>query len=412
MKKILLTTLTLLSFGVIYLHAQPSFAEEKHDHSNHEESHDKDDGDDHAEDHGSKMDSHDDDGHGEHQKEDSHDEHGHEDEHSENKEHDAHDGDNHAEDHGDEKDSHDEDGHENHKDEDSHDDHGHKDEHGHGESSADEHEEGKTDIEPDHAKKAGIVLSKAQGGAISQNISVTGQIVQNSNSSAEVKSRFTGQVRSVKVELGQKVKKGQVLASVESNESLQVFNVTAPISGTILSRNTNVGNLTNDAPLFTIVDLSKVWAKFHIFPKDTGYIKEGQSITVHTLGNIEKEAISNIKMLLPTADALSQTYIAIVELDNDNSDWRPGMTVEGDVSVSQTNANIIVPQSAIQTMEDKSVVFVENNNEYEMRPVKLGKTDNKNIEVVSGLSQGESYVSQGSFVIKADVLKSGAAHEH
>ena len=408
MKKILLTTLTIIGFGVIYLHVQPSFAEENHDHSTHEESHDKDDGDNHAEDHGSKMDSHDDHGHVEHQKEDSHDDHGHEDEHSEDKEHDAHDGDNHAKDHGSKKDDHDEHGHENHQNEDSHDDHGHKDEHGHD----DEHEEGKTDIEPDHAKKAGIVLSKAQGGSISQNISLTGQIVQNSNRSAEVKARFTGQVRSVKVELGQKVKKGQVLATVESNESLQVFNVTAPISGTILSRNTNVGNLTSDASLFSIVDLSKVWAKFHIFPKDTGYIKEGQSVTVHTLGNIERESASTIKMLLPTADALSQTYIAIVELDNDNSDWRPGMTVEGDVSVSQTNANVIVPQSAIQTMEDQSVVFVESNNEYEMRPVKLGKTDNKNIEVVSGLNQGESYVSKGSFVIKADILKSGAAHEH
>lgn len=358
MKKTILTALILLGFGVIYLHGHPSFAEEKHDHSSHEESHDKDDGDDHAKDHGNKM--------------DSHDEHGHEE----------------------------------HQNEDSHDDHGHKDEHG------DEHEEGKTDIDPDHAQKAGIVLSKAQGGSISQNIALTGQIILNSNRSADVKARFTGQVRSVKVELGQKVKKGQVLARVESNESLQVFNVTAPISGTILKRNTNVGNLTSDEPLFTIVDLSKVWAKFHIFPKDTAYIQEGQSVTVHTLGNIEKEATSSIKMLLPTADALSQTYVAIVELDNENSDWRPGMTVEGDVSVSQTKADVIIPESAIQTMEDQSVIFVENNNEYEMRPVKLGKSDNKNIEIISGLSEGESYVSQGSFVIKADILKSGAAHEH
>jgi cobalt-zinc-cadmium efflux system membrane fusion protein len=377
MKKTILTALILIGFGVIYLHGQPSFAEEKHDHSSHEESHDEDDGDDHAEDHNNKMDSHDEHGHEEHQKEDSHDDHGHKDGHDDG-------GDKHEE-----------------KDE-----HGHEDEHG------DEHEESKTDIDPDHAQKAGIVLSKAQGGAISQNIALTGQIILNSNRSAEVKARFTGQVRSVKVELGQNVKKGQVLASVESNESLQVFNVTAPISGTILKRNTNVGNLTSDEPLFTIVDLSKVWAKFHIFPKDTAYIQEGQSVTVHTLGNIEKEATSSIKMLLPTADALSQTYVAIVELDNENSDWRPGMTVEGDVSVSQTKADVIIPESAIQTMEDQSVIFVENNNEYEMRPVKLGKYDNKNIEIVSGLSEGESYVSQGSFVIKADILKSGAAHEH
>lgn len=325
MKKIILTTIALLSLGGFYLYTQSSHAEEAHDHSEHQEgAHDEGDGDDHR----------------------------------------------------------------------------------------DDHEEGKTEIEPEHAKQAGVVLSKAQGGQIAQNISVTGQIVLNSNISADVKARFTGAVKSVKVELGEKVTKGQVLATVESNESLQVFNVTAPISGTILKRNTNIGNLTSDEPMFTIADLSKVWAKFHIFPKDTGQIKEGQKATVHTLGNSEKEATSTIKMLLPTADALSQTYVAIVELDNENGDWRPGMAVEGDVAVSQKNANIIVPISAIQTMEDQEVVFVESNNSYEMRPVQTGITDNENIEIVSGLNEGESYVSQGSFIIKADILKSGAAHDH
>lgn len=348
MKKIALIVLVLLSLGGFYFYSQSTHAEDSHDHVEHQEESNEGDG--------------------------------------HNDEHDESDGDNHAEDHDSEEDTHD--GHE------------------------DEHEEGKTEIEPEHAKQAGVVLSKAQGGVISQNVSLTGQIILNSNRSADVKARFTGAVRSVKAELGEKVKKGQVLATVESNESLQIFNVTAPISGTILKRNTNIGNLTSDEPLFTIVDLSEVWAKFHIFPKDTNLIKEGQSVTVRTLGNVGKEATSTIKMLLPTADALSQTYVAIVELDNENSDWRPGMTVEGDVSVSQKNANIVIPSSAIQTMEDQTVVFIESNNSYEMRPVKTGKADNKNIQIISGLSEDENYVSKGSFIIKADILKSGAAHEH
>ena len=368
MKTIGLIIIALLSLGGFYLYTQSNHTEDMHDHSGHQEE------------------SHEGHGHDSHEKEDSHDDHSG---------HDHHD---HSKDHEENSVSHDEHDHDNH---------GHKDEHGH-----DEHEEGKTEIEPEHAKQAGVVLSKAQGGTISQNISLTGQIILNSNRSADVKARFTGAVKSVKVKLGQKVTKGQVLARVESNESLQVFNVKAPISGTILKRNTNIGNLTSDEPMFKIVDLSKVWAKFHIFPKDTNQIKEGQSVIVHTLGNDEKEAASTIKMLLPTSDALSQTYVAIVELDNENGDWRPGMTVEGDVSISQENASIIVPTSAIQTMEDQKVVFIESNNSYEARPVKTGKIDNETIEIVSGLDEGESYVSQGSFIIKADILKAGAAHEH
>lgn len=377
MKKLALIIFILFGLGGFYLYAQSSQAEDAHDHAKH--------------------------------KEESHEGHVHDEEEG----HDEHNGDNHAEDHGHKNehghdhtkdgDSHEDHNHEDHKDEDSHDDHGH--EHG-------GHEEGKTEIDAKHAKKAGIVVSKAQGGTIAENVSLTGQIILNSNRSADVKARFTGAVRNVKAELGQKVEKGQVLATVESNESLQVFNVTAPISGTILKRNTNIGNLASDEPLFTIVDLSKVWAKFHIFPKDTNKIEEGQSVKVHTLGNSGKEATAPIKMLLPTADALSQTYVAIVELDNEKNDWRPGMTVEGNVAVAQENASIVVPDTAIQTMEDQAVIFVENNNSYEMRPVRIGKTDNQNIQIISGLNAGESYVSQGSFIIKADILKSGAAHEH
>lgn len=287
--------------------------------------------------------------------------------------------------------------------EDRHDQHGHHD----------EHEESKTEIAPEHAKQAGIIISKAQGGTIEQTISLTGQIIFNSNLSADVKARFTGAVRSVKAELAQEVKKGQVLATVESNESLQVFNVTAPISGTILKRNTNIGNLTGDEPLFTIVDLSKVWGKFHIFPKNINQIKEGQTITVHTLDDREQKSKSNIKMLLPTADALSQTYVVIAELDNHDRDWKPGMIVEGDVSISQDNVSILVPQTAIQTIENQTVVFVvENGHDYEIRPVETGKSDRTNIQILTGLKEGENYVSHGSFIVKADILKSGAAHDH
>lgn len=310
-------------------------------------------------------------------------------------------------------DGHDHSGHleEEHEDgHDEHDEHGHEDEHGHGHD--DDHDEDKTEIEPEQAKQAGVILSKAQGGTIAKNISLTGQIVLNANRSADVNARFTGVVKSVKAELGQQVKKGQVLATVESNESLQLFNVTAPLSGTILTRNINIGRVTGDAPLFTIADVSTVWARFHVFPKDAGQVKQGQSVTVHSLGSDKKQTSAPIKMLLPTADAYSQTYVAIVEVDNEQSIWRPGMTVEGNVAVSQENAALIVPTSAIQTIENQSVIFVEHNNSYEMRPVKIGKTDNQNVQILSGLTEDESYVSQGSFIIKADILKSGAAHEH
>ena len=88
------------------------------------------------------------------------------------------------------------------------------------------------------------------------------------------------------------------------------------------------------------------------------------------------------------------------------------MTIEGDVTVSEKKVPLAVRESALQTMEDQIVVFVQEGDRYEMKPVKTGVSDGRYIEITNGLVEGQSYVSEGSFVIKADILKSGAAHEH
>lgn len=336
-----------------------------------------------------------------------HNDHAHEESHEQHDEAEGHahdDGHENHNDHAEETDDHDEHGHEQHEDEDAHDDHGHGDEH-------DEHEEGKTEIEPDAAKNAGVVIKTAAAATIGNVIPLTGRIVINQNTQANVRARFPGIVRSVEVNLGETVEKGQVLAVIESNESLKDYSVTAPISGVILERNTNLGDVANGEPLFTIADLSGVWAKFHVFPKDADMVKSGQNVRVHTLDEV-KSGKATIDMLFPTADALSQTLVAIAPLSNPSGLWRPGMTVEGDVSVSEKQVPLAVKASALQTMENQTVVFVKQGNTYEKIPVKIGISDGEYVEIKSGLNAGQEYVSEGSFIIKADILKAGAAHAH
>tara|TARA_R110002126_G_scaffold279836_1_gene426904 strand:- start:44948 stop:45970 length:1023 start_codon:yes stop_codon:yes gene_type:complete len=291
-----------------------------------------------------------------------------------------------------------------------HDDHDEKaaghDEHGH-----DEHEESTTEITAAAAQKAGVAIEKSAPAMIADVVALTGRITMNPNAKADVRARFSGVVRSVAVDWGESVEKGQILAVIESNESLKNYNVIAPINGTILARNTNLGDVAGDAPLFTIADFSNVWAKFHIFPKDADKVSAKQSVRVHSLDDT-KQGEATIKMVFPTADALSQTLVAIAPLGNENGIWRPGMNVEGDVTISQKQVAVAVRESALQTMEAQTVVFVKHGESYEMKPVKTGISDGRYVEIISGLSAGQSYVSAGSFIIKADILKSGAAHEH
>ena len=347
-----------------------------------------------------ETEAHDDHGHDEQK------DHGHDDGHEHEDAHDETDGDDHGDDHSEEGDSHDEHGHDSHKKEDSHDDHGHGggDDHG-------EHEEGKVEITPDAAKLTGIQVQQAGSALVAMTTPLTGRITLNENTTANVRARFPGFVKAVHVNLGDTVTKGQKLATVESNESLKIYSVTAPIDGVILRRETNIGDVTDGKELFVIADLSTVWAKYHIFPRDVANIKKGQPVVVHTLDEKTSQN-AQISMLFPTTDALSQTVIAIAELPNENGVWRPGMTIEGDIKVGEKQAAIAVPRDALQFMEDQQVVFVKSGNTYEPRPVSVGMTGTDNAEITSGLKRGETYVSAGSFVIKADILKGTAAHEH
>lgn len=325
--------------------------------------------------------------------------HGHDDHGEKHDEKDAHEEEAHGDEHGhghDEKKEHEEDGHE-----------GEEDGHGHG----DEHEEGRTEIDADAAKAAGIRISTAEPKKIQDVLTLTGRIMLNRNTTADVRARFPGIVRSVKVNLGENVTKGQALATVESNESLSVYTITAPTDGVVLTRNTNIGNVAGDDALFTIADLSNVWAEFHVYPRDIGKVRENQQVRVHTLEN-GKDVEAPVTLILPTADPLSQTVIAVVSVPNKEGKWRPGMTVEGDVHISEKQVPLAVTTEAVQRMENKTVVFVKEGDRYEMRPVKLGASDGKYIEVREGLKAGEQYVSQGSFIVKADIGKAAAKHEH
>ena len=328
---------------------------------------------------------------------DSHDDHGHDE-----KDHAHDDGDHHG-------DSHDHSAHgDDHKEEGDHEhiSDGSDDKHDHG-----EHEEGRTEIDPKAAHASGIRISTVNAATIKEVITLTGRIILNRNTTAEVRARFPGIVKKVDVSWGDPVKKGQVLAVIEANESLRTYNVTAPSDGILLNRNTNVGNVTGEAPIFTVADLSEVWAEFHVFPRDLPKVKHNQQVGVHTLEN-EQVQSAPIHLILPTADALSQTVVAIVAMDNHNNQWRPGMMVQGDVMVSETKVGMAVQEQAIQRMENQTVVFVKEDDAYEMRPVSLGMSDGDLVEVKEGLEIGDQYVSQGSFIVKADIGKAEAAHEH
>jgi cobalt-zinc-cadmium efflux system membrane fusion protein len=282
------------------------------------------------------------------------------------------------------------------------------------EAHGDQHEEqdqGRTQIDADAARAAGIEVATAGPRQMREQVTLTGRIRMNPDALALVRARFPGVVQTVNVKLGERVTRGGQLAVVEANESLKNYPVLAPMDGLVVERNIYAGTMTGEQPLFVIADLSVVWSEFHVFPKDLARVQAGQSVRVYTLMQ-QPSSEAPITFMLPLADEASQSVVAIVPLANDGGHWRPGITVYGDVRVAEFSVPLAVHKDAVQRMEEKTVVFVQEGNYYEARPVTLGRQDNRYIEVLSGLEPGEVYVSQGSFTVKADIGKHAAGHDH
>jgi len=270
--------------------------------------------------------------------------------------------------------------------------------------------EGRTVIPDELAKEAGIKTETATATTLSESVDLTGRVQVDPARLAQVRARFQGVVQSVRRSLGEKVIKGDVLATVQSNESLQTYDVKAPIDGLILRRDIQVGSTTSDAPLFTIVDLSQVWVELDVFGRDVARIKTGQATRVLTLNG--EELPGQIVFVSPLAQHASQSIQARIVLDNSERKLRPGQYVHGLVTVAEHPVSLAVRQSAIQGFRDFKVVYARIGDTYEVRMLELGRQNSEWAEVLGGLEPGTEYVTSNSYLVKADIEKSGASHDH
>ena len=272
--------------------------------------------------------------------------------------------------------------------------------------------EGRTVIAPEAAKAGGVTVEAAGPATVSDLIDMGGRIEITPEGKADVRARLPGLIVSLNGKLGQQVRRGQVLARVESSHSLQIYTVPAPISGTIVEKNVNVGDTTGDRALFVIADPTKLHAEFFVYPRDAERVRVGQPVSLKSLSG-EARFQAEVEAVLPTADVASQTMLAHVHLPPFASrEFRPGMGVEGSFAVSQANVPLAVRTKAIQRFRDFEVVFAKVGNTYEVRMLEIGRRTPEWTEVLGGLAPGEVYVVDGAFLIRADVEKSGASHDH
>ncbi len=268
--------------------------------------------------------------------------------------------------------------------------------------------EGRVTIAAALAAELHVETAIAGAGTLHQSVLLYGKTTPDPQGVSHVTARYPGLIRSISADLGQRVSAGDTLVVIEANTSLQSYTITAPIDGLVIQRHANPGEFAGDQPLLTIADYSNVWVDFDVFPGDARIVQPGQTVAIR-MG--ELNAQSSILYLNPGAGD-SPNVVARVPLANPQGQWTPGLLVEGDVLVAETPAGLLVENRALQTFRDWQVVFIKIGSNYEIRPLTLGRTDGRYTEVLEGLSAGAEYVVINSYLLKADLEKSGASHDH
>lgn len=362
-----------------------------------------------------------------------------------------------------------------------HDAHG-EDGHGYDDEQAEEghaDEEGKLHLSSAQIEAAGVQLVAAAPRELGTAISYPGEIRFDEDRTAHVVPRVPGVVESVQADLGQAVKRGQVLAVIASQQisdlrseqqaaqrrlelarltfqreqqlwqerisaeqdyqqARQVlqeaeialanarqkvaavgpagagnrYELRAPFDAVVVEKHMSVGEVVDaSSNAFTLSDLSRVWATFAVAPRDLNRVVTGRSVTVSApdLGAEVEGTVNYVGSLLGEQNRAATVRATLA---NPNGAWRPGLFVNIAVSVERSTAAVVVPESALQTWEEQTVVFVRTEQGFEARPVTTGRRDAGQVELVAGLAAGTQVAAAGSFVLKSELGKGSAEHSH
>ncbi|BCG63413.1 MAG: membrane fusion protein, cobalt-zinc-cadmium efflux system [Methyloprofundus sp.] len=375
--------------------------------------------------------------------------------------------------------------------------HGHEHEHGEHEDS-EEHEEPGLNFSDAELQEFHIELSQAKSGTINKTLALTGEVIVAPERLFHIVPRVSGVVRKVFKHLGNKVKAGDLLATLSSRElanakaefvaaesllqlantnlnrerdlykgnitakrnylaaqqvqaemaikrkaaeqrllaiglteksilavlrsedkDLTLYELRAPADGVIIKKHAAQGEvLKSDSRSFTVADLSQVWVNLTVYQKDLPFIQQGQQVSISTrfgLSEQQTTAMSQISWLSPVLDEKTRSATARVVINNPDGYWRPGLFVNAKVAIEKNQAEIVIPLSALQTVDGQTIIFLQHEDgDFEPQAVQTGRSDFQQIEIIQGLKQGQTYVSQNPFSLKAQLQKGefGEGHSH
>jgi membrane fusion protein, heavy metal efflux system len=191
----------------------------------------------------------------------------------------------------------------------------------------------------------------------------------------------------------------------------------APFHGRVIERKVTPGTLVEALqPLMTVADLTTVWVFLEAYEKDLALLHEGLTVAILTEAYPQETFNGSVDFVGSVLESSTRTIRLRATVDNGSEKLRPGMFVKAHVDVprppAEAEAFLAVPQSAIQTLEGRSTLFIEvEPGVFERRFVEIGHSFEGFTEILAGLKVDDRVVTEGSFVVKSEFAKASLAEE-
>lgn len=276
------------------------------------------------------------------------------------------------------------------------------------------HEENVVTLTKQNLEHVEIKTETVKLGSIDTTIKAAGRLSENLNKTAKVASTLEGRIIKLNFDLNDRVKAGDVLALIQTPELLgKPLELKAPIDGVIIERKSTVGELVDKvSAIYTISDPADLWVIAEVKERDIAAVKIGQDATFKVLAYPGEEFHGKVVRLGNQIEADSRTLEVRIETDNADGKLKAGMFADVEITTTIMKDIIVIPDTALQSDGDQQVVFVViGENKFEKRVVTLGMEQRGHVQILDGLKVGDQIVTEGSFILKSELLKGELGEE-
>ena len=259
-----------------------------------------------------------------------------------------------------------------------------------------------------------IKTEPALKGGLELTLKAAGRVSDNLNKTAKVASTLEGRLVKLNFDLNDHVKTGDVLGLVQTPELLgKPLELKAPIDGVITERKSTVGELVGkETEIYTISDPADLWVIAEIKERDIGAIEVGQNASFTVLAYPDEGFHGKVVLIGNRVEAESRTMEVRIEVDNTGGRLKPGMFADVEIVTMIWQDALLMPDTALQTESGDQIVFVAlDDSRFEKRVVKTGMEQRGRVAVLEGVKQGEKVVTEGSFILKSEMLKGELGEE-